>query len=83
LIQDKCADPAHKGHSYFVGGVMHGHVHHHIHAHSSDYPMMFGTVLRNNTRSWYEIDYAQSDGAEVVYICVGQGKFYPARPLRH
>lgn len=68
----------HRGHRRYVGGSMDGHVAHLIHAHPSDYPQTFGTMLRQGTRSWYEIDYDASDGTEVIYRFIGLGREFPA-----
>ena len=70
-------DHEHKGHRHWVGGSMDGHVDHLIYAHPSDYPQTFGTLLRNGTRSWYEIDYEASEGTEVVYRFIGMGRDFP------
>jgi hypothetical protein len=67
----------HKGHRRWVGGCMDGHVDHLIYAHPSDYPQTFGTMFRNGTRSWYEIDYEVSAGTEVVYRFIGHGREFP------
>jgi len=75
----RCGDPRHKGHRHYIGGSMDGQVAHLVYAHPSDYPMMFGTVLRGGQRSWYEIDYDASDGTEAVYRFIGHGKTFPQR----
>lgn len=67
----------HKGHKRWVGGCMDGQVSHLVHADPSDYPQTFGTMLRNGTRSWYEIDYEASEGTEVVYRFIGLGRTFP------
>lgn len=67
----------HKGHKRYVGGIMDGEVAHLSKASPSDYPQTFGTLLRNGTRSWYEIDYEASEGTEVVYRFIGHGKTFP------
>lgn len=64
----------HKGHRRWVGGSMDGHVDHLVHAAPSDFPDPYGTMLRNGTRSWYEIDQEASEGTEVVYRIVGLGR---------
>jgi hypothetical protein len=71
----------HAGHKRYVGGCMDGEISHLVHATPSDYPRMFGTLLRNGTRSWYEIDPDASDGTEVVYRFIGHGKDFPQRPI--
>jgi len=76
-----CPNPEHKGHAHYIGGIMDGQVKHLTIAHPSDYPMTFGTRLRNGQRSWYEIDYAASEGTTVVYRCIGHGKDFPQRTL--
>lgn len=70
----------HKGHRYYRGGKMDGQVTHLIDAFPGDYPQTFGTVLRQGQRSWYEIDYEASEGAEVVYRFIGLGREFPQRP---
>jgi len=67
----------HKGHRRWVGGSMDGHVDHLVYACPSDYPQTFGTLLRSGQRSWYELDYEASDGAEAVYQFVGHGRKFP------
>jgi len=64
----------HKGHIYYMGGKMDGEVEHLTKAHPTDYPMFFGTLLRNGIRNWYEIDYEKSEGTEVYYKFVGLGR---------
>ena len=64
----------HKGHRRWVGGCEDGHIDHLVHAASSDFPEPYGTMLRNGTRSWYEIDQEASQGTEVVYRFVGLGR---------
>ncbi|HEY1157588.1 MAG TPA: hypothetical protein VGE95_15020 [Arthrobacter sp.] len=71
----------HKGHRRWIGGSKDGHIDHLIHAVPSDFPKSYGTMLRNGTRSWYEIDHAASEGTEVVYRFVGLGRNAPeAKP---
>lgn len=77
----RCDNPAHKGHKYYVGGVMDGNVHHQVYADPSDYPQTFGTLLRNGQRSWYEIDYEASEETEVVYRFIGHGRDFPLREV--
>ena len=72
-----CDDEGHKGHRYYVGGIMDGNTAHLIYADPSDYPQTIGTVLRNGQRSWYEIDYDRSDATEVVYRFIGHGRDFP------
>ncbi len=67
----------HKGHKRYIGGCMDGQIDHLVHAHPSDYPQTFGTLLRDGQRSWYEIDYEASRGAEIVYRFIGHGKEFP------
>lgn len=67
----------HKGHKRWIGGCMDGQVSHLVHADPSDYPQTFGTMLRNGTRSWYEIDYETSEGTEAVYRFIGLGRTFP------
>jgi hypothetical protein len=70
----------HKGHRrYTGGGVLNGQVDHLVFACPSDYPQTFGTLLRNGTRSWYELDYDASEGSEAVYRFIGYGKEFPQR----
>jgi hypothetical protein len=76
----------HKGHRRFVGGIRDGHVDHLIHATPSDFPqtigtMSLGTQLLGSQRSWYELDYDASDGAEAVYRFIGHGNRFPARTV--
>lgn len=71
---------AHRGHKRYSGGIMDGHVAHLVHADPSDYPQTVGTLLRDGQRSWYELDYDASAGAEVVYRFVGLGAEFP-RPV--
>ena len=72
-----CADPAHRSHKRYAGGIMDGQVAHLIYADPSDYPQTFGTLLRDGARSWHEIDYDASDGTEVVYRFIGCGADFP------
>jgi hypothetical protein len=67
----------HKGHMRYVGGCMDGEVAHLLYADPSDYPQTFGTLLRQGQRSWYEIDYEASEGTEVVYRFIGNGREFP------
>lgn len=69
----------HKGHRYYVGGIMDGRIAHLVHTHPTDYPQTFGTLLRDGQRSWYEIDYDASEDTEVVYRFVGLGRHFPQR----
>jgi hypothetical protein len=64
----------HKGHRRYIGGVLDGRTEHLVFAHPSDYSQTMGTVLRDGQRSWYELDYATSDGTEAVYRHVGDGR---------
>ena len=73
-----CANPKHKGHKRYVGGIMDGQVSHLIYADPSDYPQTMGTVLREGQRSWYEIDYDASEGTEAVYRFIGIGRDFPS-----
>jgi hypothetical protein len=66
----------HKGHRYYVGGAMDGHVAHLVYAAPSDYPQTVGTYLRDGQRSWYELDHERSEGAEAVYRFVGLGRTF-------
>jgi len=75
-----CTDKNHKGHRYYTGGILDGHVAHLIYAHPSDYPQTTGTMLRDGTRSWYEIDYDASTTTEVIYRFIGQGASFPEVP---
>lgn len=76
-----CQNPDHKGHKHYVGGIMDGQIQPLSIADPSDYPQTCGTLLRNGTRSWYEIDYEASEGTEVVYRCIGHGKTFPEQPV--
>jgi hypothetical protein len=76
-----CDNPRHKGHRYYVGGIMDGNVAHLIYADPSDYPQTIGTLLRNGQRSWYEINYEASEGTEAIYRFIGLGKTFPIRKL--
>ena len=67
----------HKGHKRYVGGCMDGEVAHLIYARPSDYPQTVGTLLRDGQRSWYEIDFEVSEGTEVVYRFMGNGREFP------
>ncbi|MFD4830126.1 hypothetical protein ACFWPV_09765 [Streptomyces uncialis] len=67
----------HKGHRRWVGGSRDGHVDHLVHATPSDFPDLYGTMLRAGTRCWYEVDHAASAGTEVVYRFVGSGRVRP------
>jgi hypothetical protein len=79
---DRCTDPEHKGHSYHIGGgIMDGKASHHLYATPSDFPMHKSTALTRGGRSWYEIDYEMSDGTDVVYRFVGNGREFPQRTL--
>lgn len=71
---------AHKGHRWYAGGAMDGQVAHLIHAAPSDYPQTIGTMLRDGQRSWYELDYEASRGAEAVYRFIGLGREFPQHP---
>lgn len=71
----------HKGHRYYVGGIMDGQVAHLTGTHPSCYPQTIGTVLRHGQRSWYEIDYERSEGTEVVYRFIGLGRTFPQREV--
>lgn len=71
----------HKGHRYYVGGIMDGQVAHLTIAHPTDYPQTFGTMLRHGQRSWYEIDYERSEGTEVVYRFIGLGRTFPQQEV--
>ena len=71
----------HRGHKRYVGGCMDGDVSHLFYADPSDYPQAFGTVLTAGQRSWYEIDYDASEGAEAVYRFIGLGREFPQQPL--
>jgi hypothetical protein len=66
----------HKGHRRFVGGIMDGQVDHLIHGAPSDYPQTIGTLLRDGQRSWYELDYEASEGAQAVYRFIGLGRTF-------
>jgi hypothetical protein len=66
-----------KGHKRYIGGSMDGHVAHLVYATPSDYPQTYGTMLRDDTRSWYELDYDASDGTEAVYRFIGMGRDFP------
>lgn len=66
-----------KGHKRWVGGSKDGQVDHLVYATPSDYPQTWGTMLRDNTRSWYEIDYDASAGTEVIYRFIGLGREFP------
>jgi hypothetical protein len=76
-VNDVCTDPKHRGHKHYVGGCMDGQVAHLLYADPSDYPQTMGTVLLDGQRSWYEIDYDASDGTEVVYRFIGNGREFP------
>lgn len=76
-----CANPEHKGHRRYIGGIMDGQVAHLIYADPSDYPQTFGTVLVNGQRSWYEIDYDASEGTDAVYRLIGIGREFPRTEL--
>lgn len=72
----------HKGHRHYVGGPRDGEVDHLTFATPSDFPMHTGShMLLGNVRNWYEIDYDASEGTEVVYRYLGQGKQFPKRPI--
>lgn len=71
----------HKGYRHYVGGPRDGEIDHLIHAHPSDYPQTVGSHAFFGPRNWYEIDYDASDGTEVVYRYLGQGKEFPQRPV--
>jgi hypothetical protein len=60
-----------------MGGIMDGQIAHLTKAHPSDYPQTLGTLLRDGTRSWYELDYERSDGTEAVYRFIGMGREFP------
>lgn len=75
MIEMDCS--RHKGHKRYVGGIMDGRIEHLTMATPSDYPQTCGTMLRDGTRSWYEIDYDASEGTEVVYRFVGHGRDFP------
>lgn len=77
-----CDNPKHKGHRHYVGGTMDGQTQHLVYATPSDYPMSFGTALRDGQRSWYEIDYDASHGTEVVYRFIGLGREFPRAGAR-
>lgn len=76
-----CDRPTCKGHKRYIGGRMDGEVAHLTGAHPTDYPQTFGTLLRGGVRSWYEIDYEQSEGTEVVYRCIGISRDFPTREV--
>ena len=67
----------HKGHRRYIGGIMDGQISHLIHADPSDYPMTFGTYLKDGQRSWYELDYEASETTEAVYRFIGHGREFP------
>lgn len=69
-------DPCHPGHRRYVGGSMDGNVAHLVYTTPSDYPQTIGTLLRDGQRSWYELDYEASEGAEAVYRFVGLGRTF-------
>lgn len=75
--QPPCDRPTCKGHKRYMGGIMDGQIAHMTGTHPTNYPQTFGTLLRNGTRSWYEIDYERSEGTEVVYRFIGMGKEFP------
>lgn len=64
----------HPGHKRYVGGSMDGQIQHLVYATPSDYPQTIGTALREGQRSWYELDYEASAGAEAVYRFIGLGR---------
>lgn len=76
----ECDNPAHKGHRYYAGGQMDGHISHLVHGHASDFPKTLSTLLRDGVRSWYELDYEASSGNEVVYRFTGCGAEFPGTP---
>lgn len=71
-----------KGHKrYTGGGSMDGQVSCLTFAHPSDFGQTLGTVMRSGTRSWYELDYERSEGAEAVYRFIGYGKTFPTKEI--
>lgn len=66
----------HPGHRRYVGGSIDGHVAHLVYATPSDYPQTLGTLLCDGQRSWYELDYEASVGAEAVYRFIGLGRTF-------
>jgi hypothetical protein len=72
----------HKGHRYYFGGPRDGKVDHLVSATPSDFPMTLGShMLLGRRRNWYEIDYDRSDGTEVAYRFIGDGKDFPQRAV--
>lgn len=81
---EACANPRHKGHRYFTGGRLDGDVHHLTGADPLEFPQTIGAMTLGaalgGPRSWYEIDYDASSGAEVVYRHIGDANSLPGTP---
>lgn len=67
-----------KGHKIYQGGIMDGHVACLTIAHSTDYPVKFGTALRNGQRSWYRRATDPAIDTDVTYEFFGLGRESPA-----
>lgn len=76
-MTERCTNPYHRGHKYYVGGIMDGQVDHLVYAQPGDYPKRVATLLRDGQRTHYQIDRHESHGTEVVYRAVRAARNLP------